>query len=73
MDNVYLYRGNYFLWLGITTFREKLITLHIVSQKLVEFNQSYEFIQILFKKLAKKATAATIIFTFLLPKCFLIL
>ena len=29
MNNVYLYKANYFLWIGITTFHEKLITLYL--------------------------------------------
>ena len=29
MDNVYQYKTNDFLWIGITTFHEKLITQYI--------------------------------------------
>ena len=31
MDNVYQYKANYFLWIGVTTFYEKLITVYIDS------------------------------------------
>ena len=31
MDNVDLYKANYFLRIGITTFHEKLIILYIIS------------------------------------------
>ena len=38
-DNVYQYKANYFLCLGITAFHEKLKTLHIDNfSNLVEFN-----------------------------------
>ena len=39
MDNVYQHKDNYFLWIGVTTFHEKLISLNIDSfSELVEFN-----------------------------------
>ena len=45
MDNIYLHKANYILWIGITTFYEKVITLYMGSfSKLVEFNLLNEFI-----------------------------
>ena len=39
MDNIYLYKANYFLWIGVTIFHEKLIPLYIdYFLKLVEIN-----------------------------------
>ena len=39
MDNVDLFKANYFPWIGITILHEKLITLYIEGfSKLVKFN-----------------------------------